>query len=173
MEFPDSGVDEFVLADDLLEAVRGEGLDDTMVVRPHPAEPQEAWRRWLWRRRERGVRLDDLPLEAALEETRLAVGICSLLLCEMCLLGIPAAALQPSDADPAYFCQPLEQLGVVRVRSGNELRRWLTSPGVPSVADAVEGHRSAIDRAGQVLLETALNSSRRDMLVSRSGVRTC
>lgn len=150
IEFPNARVDEFACAETLLAAVRSVG-ETPVVIRTHPAEPQEAWRRWTYARRDRGVALDTLPLDAAIADTNLAVGLCSSLLIQMRLCGVPAASLQLPPADPAYFCLPFEQYGVSRVASASQLAQWLRTPGEASPPAGGAAHAGAVERATRLI----------------------
>ena len=149
-EFPEARVDEFACAEMLLTAVRGVG-DAPVVIRTHPAEPQEAWRRWTYARRDRGVALDTLPLDAAIANTSLAIGLCSSLLIQMRLCGVPAASLQLPPADAGYFCLPFDQFGVSRVASASQLAQWLRAPGAGSSPAGGAVHVGAVQRATRLI----------------------
>lgn len=152
IEFPRAAINEFALAELLLAATRPL-LDTPIVIRPHPAEPQEAWRRWTYARRDAGVMLDTLPLAAAIEDSSAAVGICSMMLIQMQLLGVPTASLRLPEADPAYYCLPFEEYGVTTVTSHDDLATWLRSERNKVPAAGAPYHLSAVETAGRLLFE--------------------
>jgi hypothetical protein len=151
--FPEAGLDEFVLADMLVSAATAAKLPVPIVIRPHPADSAEAWRRWTFARRAQGVSLDTLPMEEAVADTRLAVGISSIMLAELRMCGVPVASLQPPSADRSYFCLPFENLGISRVAGVEQLARWLSSPAESSLLETSAVHVSAIETATRVLLD--------------------
>lgn len=126
-KFPDARIDEFALADMLVSSVCAAGLESTVVIRPHPADSQEGWRRWVFSRRNQGVALETLPIDEAIPDTARAVGISSILLTEMRMCGVPVASLQPRDADLSYYCLPFESLGIARIADASELASWLAA----------------------------------------------
>lgn len=154
-KFPDAGIDEFALGDTLIAAVRAAGSRAPVVVRPHPADSQEGWRRWVYARRHHGASMETLPIEAAISDTARAVGVSSILLTEMRMCGVPVASIQPKEADPLYYCLPFEALGITRVRGKDDLAAWLSSPvdGTPPAAAAI--HLNATDNAARLLIELA------------------
>jgi hypothetical protein len=146
-KFPLSGVDEFALAEALVTTARAAGLKTRIVVRTHPADPIEQWRRWVWKWRDQGVELDAMPLTPCIADTARAVGISSMLLAEMAACGVPSASLQWPEADRSYYCLPFEDFGIARLHSVEALERWLVASqgaGVPEIrsgahASSVEG----------------------------------
>ena len=146
-KFPWSGVDEFELAEALVTTARAAGIKTRIVVRTHPEDPIEQWRRWAWRLRDQGVELDAMPLTPCIADTARAVGISSMLLPEMAVCGVPAASLQWPGTDPAYYCLPFEEFGITRVTSVEALERWLTaSPADGATRVRASVHASAIER---------------------------
>lgn len=152
IEFPQASIDEFALAELLLAAARP-AITSPIVIRPHPVEPQEAWRRWTYARRDAGVMMDTLPLGPAIADSSVAVGICSMLLIQMRLLGVPAASLQLPEADSAYFCLPFEEYGVTTIASRNELAKWLRSENEKPPVAIAPLHLSAVETATRLLFE--------------------
>jgi hypothetical protein len=150
-KFPTSGVNEFKLAELLLRSMRREGVNNPLVIRPHPLDPIEAWRRWIWRNRNQGVFLDTDPHDVCILNTYVAVGISSMLLTEMSICGIPCASLQLPGADPNYFCLPMEELGICRLRNDAEITTWLQAPPVPT-EDLTHAHEGAVNRVTADLL---------------------
>ena len=126
-EFPNVGLNEFELAATFVSAVREADFDAPIFVRPHPIETKGRWNDWISAHAGDGVALDILPVTQAIADTRLAVGICSILLAEMVVSGVPAAALQPREADPSYFCVPFGDYGVAQVDDRQSLLAWLKS----------------------------------------------
>jgi hypothetical protein len=146
-KFPRSGVDEFELAEQLVVTVRTAGLKTRIVVRTHPADPIEQWRRWAWRMREQAVELDTMPLAQCIADTARAVGISSMLLSEMAICGVPTASLQWPGTDPGYYCLPFEEFGIVRLSSVETLERWLTAGAEGGATRTRAGvHAGAIER---------------------------
>jgi hypothetical protein len=145
-KFPRSGIDEFELAEQLVATVRAAGLKTRIVVRTHPADPIEQWRRWAWRMREQAVKLDTMPLAQCIADTARAVGISSMLLSEMAMCGVPTASLQWPGTDPAYYCLPFEEFGIARLSSVETLERWLTGPGGGAAPVRADVHACAIER---------------------------
>lgn len=157
-KFPDVGIDEFALADMLVSVVQKTGLQLPVVIRPHPVDSLESWRRWIYARRHLGVRLDDLPIEAAIPDTIRAVGISSILLTEMRMCGVAVASLQPSDADLSYYCLPFDMLGISRIADAPELAVWL---GRASDCDgpapkAASIHLESVSAAKRLIVESIL-----------------
>jgi hypothetical protein len=149
--FPRARVDEFALAELALAALRAVEPAASFVVRPHPTEAVEPWRRWCWARRDDAVALDVEPMEACFETTARAIGIASSLLVEMRLAGIPAAVLRTPGADPAYYALPFAQMGLAVVATRDELAAWLQRVDSPLPA-AADRHRDAVSRATALLL---------------------
>jgi hypothetical protein len=150
--FPLSRIDEFELAEQLVTTVRSAGIKTRIVVRTHPADPIEQWRRWAWRLRDQGVELDTMPFTPCIADTARAVGISSMLLSEMAACGVPCASLQWPGTDPAYYCLPFEDLGIVRLSSIEALERWLASHPGDGAAKIRAVHASAIERITARLL---------------------
>jgi hypothetical protein len=146
-KFPRSGIDEFELAEELVATVRAAAIKKRIVVRTHPADPIEQWRRWAWRLRHHDVELDVMPLAPCIADTACAVGISSMLLSEMAMCGVPTASLQWPGTDKAYYCLPFDQFGIARLESADALRRWLeaTPVAMAGVLDAGT-HADAIQR---------------------------
>ena len=129
IEFPGVGLNEFELAATFVSAVRATGFDAPIFVRPHPIETKGRWSDWIAAHAGDGVAQDTLPVTEAIADTRVAVGVCSILLAEMAVSGVQAAALQPRDIDPGYFCVPFADYGVVQIGDGASLLAWLKSSG--------------------------------------------
>jgi hypothetical protein len=161
-KFPEAGIDEFAVAEALVSVVRATGEPSRIIIRPHPTESAEAWRRWCFARRDLGVSVDTLPLEHAIDDTAMAVGISSILLAEMRICGVLTASFQPTTADPQYFCLPFEDFGIARVCDRAALAVWLSAPGDPGAPSAAALHAGAIDRATQNVFD--LINSRRHLL---------
>ncbi len=158
IKFPEARIDEFALAEVLVNAVHDAGLDMPVVIRPHPVDSAEAWRRWCFARRHLNVEYDTLPLSEAIADSRFAVGISSILLTEMRMCGVPAAALQPRDADKSYYCLPFDELGIALLPEQSDLIAWFkASHG--SVPPASAKHSSAIETATELLLAMTKHST--------------
>lgn len=146
-EYPNSGIDEFVIAEVVVKAARKAGLDVPVIIRPHPAESQEPWRRWTYDRRKQGVVLETLPFEEAIADTQFAVGINSMLLSEMRMSGIAAASVQPVGADRSYYCLPFTALGIAEVSNADDLARWFAAPAKAVAPEVLDAHLRAVDTA--------------------------
>ena len=152
-KFPLSGVDEFALAEALVTTARAAGIKTRIVVRTHPADPIELWRRWVWKWRDQGVELDAMPLAPCIANTARAVGISSMLLTEMAACGVPTASLQWPGADGSYYCLPFEEYRIARLDSVEALERWLAAGPVDSPPDTrTSRHASSIERITARLL---------------------
>ena len=153
-KFPLSGVDEFALAEALVTTARAAGMKTRIVVRTHPADPIEQWRRWVWKWRDQGVELDAMPLTPCIADTSRAVGISSMLLAEMAACGVPSASLQWPGADRSYYCLPFEDYGIERLHSVEALERWLAAGPVDSPPGIrASRHDSSIERITARLLD--------------------
>lgn len=154
-KFPDARIDEFETAELLLSALRDTGLELPLVIRPHPAEALEAWRRWVYTHRDRGVEIETLPLAEAMKDTRMAVGISSILLAEMRMCSIPAASIQLPSTDYTYFCLPFEELEIARLETPAAIKDWLRKPGADTPPPAAAVHVAALETATVSLLNLA------------------
>lgn len=158
-KFPDVGIDEFALADMLVSVVQESGLNLPVVIRPHPVDSLESWRRWIYARRHLGVRLDDLPIEAAIPDTLRAVGISSILLTEMRMCGVAVASLQPRDADLSYYCLPFDTLGIARIGGAPKLAAWLSHAfdGDGAAPEAASLHLDSVAAAKRLIVDIVSN----------------
>jgi hypothetical protein len=154
-KFPDMRIDEFELAEMLVSTTRASGVGLPIVIRPHPVDSQESWRRWIHARRALDVRLDDMPLEAAIPDTARAVGISSMLLTEMRLCGVTVASLQPKNADLSYYCLPFESLGITRVADTSELAAWFVQPADVMPAATARSHGNSVAVAARLIRQMA------------------
>lgn len=146
-KFPWSRIDEFELADQVVETTRGVGIMNRIVIRPHPTDPIEQWRRWAWRLKEQDVQLDAMPLEQCIADTALALGISSILLSEMAVCGVPTASLQWPDTEPSYYCLPFSEFSIAILHSPAELGTWLLASNGKSVPRSPGHlHKDAIAR---------------------------
>jgi hypothetical protein len=150
-KFPEARIDEFALADMLVAARDRAGLALPIVVRPHPTDLVEAWRRWAFARRDQDVHIETLPLDEAVKQTRMAVGISSILLAELRMCGIAVASVQPDSASAEYYCLPFEELGIARVASVEGLASWLSTPGPMAPPPAARLHLDAVAAATRSL----------------------
>ena len=158
-KFPQARLDEFALADWLVSAAHEAGIDRPIVIRPHPVDSMESWRRWIFARRHLGAELDVLPLHEAIKDTWVAAGLSSIMLTELRMCGIPAASLQPPDADQTYFCIPFEAQGIARVRTPESLASWLRAPLSESSSEAKSIHSDATQKATAALLRLVETTS--------------
>lgn len=150
-KFPATRIDEFALAEMLLLTARDAGVSLPIVIRPHPADSQESWRRWIFARRGLDVRLDDMPLEAAIPDTLRAIGISSILLTEMRMCGVAVASLQPKEADLSYYCLPFDALGIDRIGDAAGLAVWLAKDVDVAPPSAASIHLNSVARATRLL----------------------
>jgi hypothetical protein len=153
IKFPEMRIDEFELAEMLVSTARASDVDLPIVIRPHPVDSQESWRRFVHARRALDVRLDDMPLEAAIPDTARAVGLSSMLLMEMRLRGVTVASMQPRGVDLNYYCLPFEELDIVRIGSRATLVEWLRGEPVCGPVKTQALHLGASDRAASLLTE--------------------
>ena len=154
-KFPEARIDEFETAELLLSTLKNTGLDLPFVIRPHPADGVEAWRRWVHTHRDLGVELETLPIDEALKDTRMAVGLTSILLAEMRMCGIPVASIQLPRTDRTYFCLPFEELGIKRLESTSDITLWLHEPGPDTLPAPAAVHLGAIEAATTAILKLA------------------
>ena len=82
--FPFAGLHEFEVAKTLIDTMRRLGRDEPLLLRPHPQDDSEGWRRFAYSYREYNVRIDDEPSWACHFSTRMAIG-------RPCVRSIPAA----------------------------------------------------------------------------------
>jgi hypothetical protein len=151
---PEARIDEFELAEMFVSAARMAKFGAPIVIRPHPAEPLEAWRLWVYARRHEGVFLETLPLEPAIADTKLAVGINSILLTELRMCGVPVASIQPRNAG-TYHCLPFDDLGIARVADTESLAGWLAAPGDGTPPKTAQVHLHAVETATNLALGLA------------------
>jgi hypothetical protein len=159
-KFPDARVDEFAVADVVARAVSALGSLPGLVVRPHPTESIEAWRRWSYSRRDLGITLDQLPLEAAITDTSHAIGLSSMLLAEMAISGVRVASIQLPPAQREYFCLPFVELGITVLDTAEKVPDWVESAAANKPPRSAIFHGGAIDRATKVLIKFVNPSSR-------------
>ena len=139
----------------LVSTARASGVDLPIVIRPHPVDSQESWRRWIHARRALAVRLDDMPLEAAIPDTARAVGISSMLLTEMRLCGVTVASMQPRNADLSYYCLPFEALGIARIADATELGAWFAKTFEATPASTAVAHVDSVTVAARLIRQMA------------------
>lgn len=151
-KFPAARIDEFELAELLLVAARQTGRGGNFVVRTHPLDTIEQWRRWTWRHRHHGVALDAEPLDECMVSTGLAVGISSIVLVEMAICGIPTASIQLQGVDQDYYCLPFQEFSIARIASRDALMSWLVRDAERSHPPLALHHRDAVGRITATLL---------------------
>lgn len=152
-KFPAAGIDEFELAELLLDVARNAGITRKIVVRTHPLDAIEHWRRWAWRHRHHDAELDVEPLDECMVSTRLAVGISSIVLVEMAMCGVPTASIQLQNADPNYYCLPFHEFGIQRIASREALLSWLVSDAERLQPPLAEHHERAVERITASVLD--------------------
>ncbi len=144
--FPDTGLHEFYVAAMLIAARDKLGSDAPVVLRPHPQDNSEAWRRFVYDYRARNVRLDDEPSWHCHTSTHMALGMSSMMLIELAIAGIPVASFQPPQAGKAFFCLDEDEFGISIVTDLAELDAWFAAPKAPHVREPfVQRHMTAID----------------------------
>jgi|GEM_PF-2341114 len=164
--FPSAGIHEFSIAEMMISAMQQSACDAPLILRPHPQDDSEGWRRFAYDFRDCGVRLDDEPSWACALSTRMAIGISSMMLIEFAMAGIPVASIQPPGADESYFCLHESDFGISIVRNVDELAAWLSAPPPPAIdPDFAAQHVRSIDvitqhiKAG-TLFESAVTGAR-------------
>lgn len=144
--FPAVGLHEFAVAEMLIEARDRVAKDATVILRPHPQDDSEAWRRFVYDYRNRNVRLDDEPSWRCYSSTSMGMGMSSMMLIELAIAGVPVASFQPPFADRAFFCLNEEEFGIQIVSNPDGFDNWLQAPRAPRISDAfARRHLGAID----------------------------
>lgn len=151
-KFPASRIDEFAVAEAVVRCARRALPAMPIIIRPHPTDSAEAWRRWCFARRSDGVQFETLPLEEAIASTAYAVGISSMLLAQLQMSGSSVASFQMPGSDPAYYCLPFGDLKIATLHNEQELEAWFGSarPAVPTGIAAL--HSGAAKRATELIL---------------------
>ncbi len=145
--FPDAHVHEFDVAKSVIVARDKVRPALPVVIRPHPQDDSEGWRRFVFANRAQDVRLDADPSWVCPETTRMAVGLSSMMLIELAIAGVPAASFRPAGANPSYFCLNESEFGIAVIRDEVGLADWIAAPEAPKVARSVRAaHGDAIDR---------------------------
>lgn len=157
--FPKARVHEFQIAELLIETLRATGEQSTLLLRPHPQDDSEGWRRFAHKYLDWGVKLDTEPSWMCPVTTKAAIGLSSMMLIELALAGIPVASYQPWGSDSSYFCLPEVEFGISVIGNDQELAAWLRNFVPPHVEPAfVEWHKCAIDRISELVSEGRLLS---------------
>ncbi len=154
-KYPEARIDEFSLADMIVTTAREIGLAHPIIIRPHPVDSHETWRRWIFARREMGVMFETLPIDEAIADTAMAVGISSILLTEMRMCGVPTASLQPAGVDPAYYCLPYRAMNIECLPTRESLAIWLRAPKMEETLAAYDVHVDAPVRITNRIFELA------------------
>lgn len=145
--YPDVRVDEFLAARTVFDTLRAIDPSRRFVVRTHPTEPMEPWRRFA---SVAGAELDVLPYDECLEDTWRAVGLSSMMLLEMSLAGVPSASFRPAGSVLDYFCLPFEDFGVATL-DADVIGHWLQAPP-RAVPERPVPASSAVDRISSIIL---------------------
>jgi len=132
--FPGAGVHEFEVAETLIDTMRRLGRDTPLVLRPHPQDDSEGWRRFAYSRRADNVRIDDEPSWACHFSTKMAIGMSSMMLIELAIAGVPVASFQPKKADKSYYCLREAEFGIQVIEDVAELANWIVNPQAPRVS---------------------------------------
>jgi aminopeptidase-like protein len=157
--FPGAGAHEFQIAEMLIEAMERSGEAAPLVLRPHPQDDSEGWRRFAHKHRARNVRLDEEPSWACHLSTKMAIGLSSMMLIELAMAGVPVASFQPVGSDKAYYCLQEEEFGIRVVENGAELAQWLKAPTMPAVSPSfIARHEGAIEHIAGLILSGGLLS---------------
>lgn len=151
-KFPASRIDEFAVAEAVVRCAKRALPAMPIVIRPHPTDSAESWRRWCFARRNDGVQFETLPLEEAIANTAFAVGISSMLLAQMQMSGASAASFQAPGSDPAYYCLPFSDLKIATLHSEQQLEAWFSSDREVAKANTAELHSGAVRKATGLLL---------------------
>lgn len=155
--FPKARVHEFHVAEIVIDSLRAVGEASRLLLRPHPQDDSEGWRRFAYKYRDRDVALDLEPSWMCPVTTRAAIGLSSMMLIELALAGVPVASFQPTDADSSYFCLPEQEFGISVVSNGSELKDWMANISPPSVDPSfVAWHKPAIERITEMLVQGSL-----------------
>ena len=155
--FPNAGVHEFQVAEMMLEAMSELPRPAQLVLRPHPQDDSEGWRRFSYEYRAKNVRLDDEPSWACHRTTKMALGLSSMMLIEFAIAGIPVASFQPAGCDKSYFCLQEGEFGITILESKGDLKRWLTAPQPPQVSQAfIARHAGAIEEISTAIVAESL-----------------
>ena len=151
--FPKAGVHEFQIAEMIIGVLERQGMASRLLLRPHPQDDAEAWRRFAAAHRTKGVRLDDEPSWSCHRSTAMAVGISSMMLIELAIAGVPVASFHPEGADDAYYCLPEKEFQIARLRSARDVEAWVRAPEPPRVTqEFIALHEPAVARITDVVL---------------------
>jgi hypothetical protein len=157
--FPAAGVHEFEVAETLIGATRNLLAAPQLVLRPHPQDDSEGWRRFAYNHREQNVRIDDEPSWACHLTTKMAIGMSSMMLIELAIAGVPVASFQPPGSDKSYYCLQESEFGISIVEDAKGLAQWLASPPEPRVSPQfLSRHRNAIEQITDLILSSELVS---------------
>jgi hypothetical protein len=149
--FPDAAINEFRIAEYIIEAL-GERAKD-LIIRPHPLDDSEAWRRFIYAYRSQGIHLDEEPSWACHRSTQMAVGVSSMMLIELALVGVPVASFRIPGSEELYYGLPEKEFNIAVLKSREDLERWLKNPDPPLVSSEFEAlHTSAIKNIEDVCL---------------------
>lgn len=151
--FPEARIHEFNIAEIIIDALKEIGRTSDLVLRPHPQDDSEAWRRFAFTFRHLGVTIDSEPSWACYRSTRMAIGLASMMLMEYTMVGVPVASFHLPGSDETYYCLPEKELGITVLRSKSDLKDWLQDPPLPKVnPQFIQFHKSAIDRITELVL---------------------
>jgi len=157
--FPKAGIHEFYAAEMVIEALEHVGLAASLLLRPHPQDDSEGWRRFAYDYRANGVALDSEPSWACPLSTKAAIGLSSMMLIELALAGIPVASLQLPGSDSSYYCLQETEFGIAVVRSAQDLAEWIVKLPPPRVSQQfIEQHQHAVKRITDLILSDQLLS---------------
>lgn len=152
--FPGAGIHEFHIAEIIIEVLKEVGRTSDLVLRPHPQDDSEAWRRFTFPFRHLGVTLDSEPSWACYLSTRAAIGLASMMLMEYAIASVPVASFHLPGSDETYYCLPEKELGITVLRSKSDLKDWLQDPPLPKVTPQfIEFHKAAIGQITDLLLK--------------------
>lgn len=157
--FPKAGIHEFYAAEMVIDALERVGLASSLLLRPHPQDDSEGWRRFAYDYRANGVALDDEPSWACPLSTKAAIGLSSMMLIELALAGIPVASLQLPGSDSSYYCLHETEFGIAVVRSAQDLAEWIVTLPPPHVSqEFIDQHLHAVTRITDLILSDQLLS---------------
>jgi len=155
--FPGAGVHEFEVAKTLIDTMRRLGQDAPLVLRPHPQDDSEGWRRFAYSYRDANVRIDDEPSWACHFSTQMAIGMSSMMLIELAIAGVPVASFQPPGSDKSYYCLNESEFGIQVIEDVAGLADWLAAPQMPRVTPGFATlHRDSILRVTEFVRDTEL-----------------
>lgn len=157
--FPKAKAHEFNVAEIVIDTLKQLGLVSSLLLRPHPQDDSEGWRRFAYDYQKDGLCLDNEPSWACPLSTKAAIGLSSMMLIELAIAGIPVASFQLPGSDSSYYCLQEEEFGIAVINDAKELKNWVTAPPPPQISQGfVQQHMNAIQRISDLILSDKLLS---------------